>query len=271
MRPPLCCLLLLLLCAVHPLMAGGSVVPVGEYLYADPALLPEASGSLQVRFGTPSAARLVIALGRRYRKDRREGEVGAPPEREAGKPHRATMQEEGRLAEFTRLPPDYYDLVVIDPAAMTWFEGLALYQPEPGEECPPELLPAYQAELERSFISAAPGQGRPGGWEGFFDTAELTRFTVSRERGGILLQQMRLGVALAESGEHLKGCIHSLDIVWVERASQAEAGWQVATRQQLYRDELPARTFFRHRFVPELQGVRIGSRLKTLDLTSLEP
>lgn len=270
MRSRLCCLLLLL-CSVRPLPAGGSVVPVGEYLYADPALLPEAAGTLQVRFSAPAPARMVIALGRRFRKDRREGAVGAPPEREAGKPRRAVMQEEGRLAEFTRLPPDYYDLVVIDPAAMTCLEGLSLYQPEADEACPPDLLPAYQAELERSFITAGPGQGRPGGWEGFFDTAELTRFTASRERGGVLLQQMRLGVALAESGERLQGCIHSIDIIWVERAIKAEAGWQVISRQQLYRDELPARTFFRHRFVPELQGIRIGGGLKTLDLPNLEP
>lgn len=270
MRYTLYCLLLLLGC-LHRLPAGGSVVPVGEYLYADLALLPETDGALQVRFNTPSPTRMVIALGRRYRKDRREGDADRPLERELSKPQRAEMLEEGRLAQFSRMAPDFYDLAVIDPDGMTCFEGIALYDLADSDACPPELLQTYQAELERSFISAGPDAGRPGSWEGFFDTAQLTRYTASRERGGVLLQQMRLGTALAESGERLQGCIHSIDIIWVERAIKAEAGWQVITRQQLYRNELPVRTFFRHRFIPELQGIRIGTRLKSLAIPALEP
>ena len=83
------------------------------------------------------------------------------------------------------------------------------------------------------------------------------------------MQQMRLGTALAESGAVLKGCIHSIDVVWVERAIDATAGWQVINRQQLYRDEIPARTFFKHIQMPELSGIRVGTREKKMPVIKL--
>ena len=75
---------------------------------------------------------------------------------------------------------------------------------------------------------------------------------------------MRLGTALAESGAVLKGCIHSIDVVWIERAKVEGAGWQVLARQQLYRDEIPARTFFTHHATPGLQAIRVGLKAKHL-------
>jgi hypothetical protein len=84
-----------------------------------------------------------------------------------------------------------------------------------------------------------------------------------------MLQQMRLGKAYAESGDLLQGCIHSIDVCWVERAKVEGQNWQVVTRQQLFRDELPAREFFKHRFLPELQGIRVGVTAKEIGPVSL--
>jgi len=38
------------------------------------------------------------------------------------------------------------------------------------------------------------------------------------------VQQLRKGTAYAESGDVLKGCIHSLDICWIERAKVEGVG-----------------------------------------------
>ena len=77
---------LLVLAGMPALFAGGSVVPVGTYLYADLEKVPDATGSLELRFTTPGPHRLVIAFGRKYRKDSKGREGTTEPEREAFKP-----------------------------------------------------------------------------------------------------------------------------------------------------------------------------------------
>ena len=59
-----------LVCCGGMAWCGGSVVPVGGYLYANEKKLDDAKGSLEVHFATPSPRRMVIALGRKYRKTR---------------------------------------------------------------------------------------------------------------------------------------------------------------------------------------------------------
>jgi hypothetical protein len=227
--------------------AGGSVVPVGTYLYAKPEQ-PE-------QF--PGAQRLVVAFGRKFRKDRKSREGTSEAEREQFKPWLGTLSAEGSEATFANLPADYYDLLVLDSERMTVHEGIALFrEPDPAKATEP-----FFDEIRKSLGLRT---DRIGGWEGFFDAKEFIRFETDGERAGVFLQQMRLGTALAESGEVLKGCIHSVDVVWVERAKVEGAGWQVVARQQLYRDEIPARTFFKASFVPILQGVRVGTAAKTL-------
>jgi len=72
---------LLVLAGMPALFAGGSVVPVGTYLYADLEKVPDATGSLELRFTTPGPHRLVVACGRKYRKDSkgRDGSDAKPP------------------------------------------------------------------------------------------------------------------------------------------------------------------------------------------------
>lgn len=250
------------LLAAAAAFAGGSVVPVGTYLYADIEKLPDTPASLILTFTTPGPKRLVVAYGRKNRKDRKGRDGTNEEERGHFKPRLAKLSRDGKFARFDKLSPDYYDIIVIDSAAMTCHEGISLWESTDGEIQEGESVKGFQEEIRKSLGLR---DDRIGGWEGFFDNKQIERIEVVDGRAGALMQQMRLGVSLAESGERLKGCIHSIDVVWIERAIDAKAGWQVINRQQLYRDEIPARTFFKHTRVKALSGIRIGMREKTIE------
>lgn len=244
---------LLVAMAAVSLCAG---VPVGTYLYTDSAdLADEYEGGLVVRFEGRMPT-LVIAYGRRYRKDRVTRKGTDEDERAVYKPFKAALDADRRTATFAGLPPDYYDLVILDEKRMRLWEGLDLLRDDQADEGTPELLESIQESLEKKGPGAV-------AWEAFFDTKQFERAEASGGRAAVFLQQMRLGPAVEESGAPIRGCIHSLDICWVEKARR-DAGWQVITRQQLYREELPKRRFFRHHRVNALTGVRIGLRRRTL-------
>ncbi len=256
------CLLCLPAFSAEP---GGVVekyVPVGEYLFSNPDKLPEAEGGLLLSFSESlSPGSVVIAYGRKNRKDRKSREQTSEEERELLKPRLASLNAERNEAHFVKLAPDFYDLIIIDPVRMILYEGIALHKIGSDETLPENTQKQFSEEIRRTLGLR---EDRIGGWEGFFDHKQIERIEVMEEKAGVLMQQLRLGVALAESGDRLKGTIHSIDVVWVERAKVAEAGWQLINRQQLYREELQAKTFFQHQFRKELQGIRIGSRQKSL-------
>ncbi|MFA5204980.1 MAG: hypothetical protein WC708_11320 [Lentisphaeria bacterium] len=257
-------LVLLCLTCLLPGISGRAAdrVPVGTWLYANPAVAESAGGGLTVRFADAGPGRLVVAWGRRHRKDRETRDGTTEAQRESFKPFKAELADGGRTARFPRLPADYYDLVVLDPAALRLWEGLALQNSAESAPASDAVLAAIRTALDRPA-------GKIAGWEAFFDRKAFVRAETADDLAAVLVQQMRLGQAFAESGAVLEGCIHSLDVVWLRRAEGAEAEWQVLQRQQLYRDELPARRFFEHRFVPELRGIRIGARVRELRLPDL--
>lgn len=236
--------------------AEGEMVPVGGYLYAKPADIEKATGGLTVRFADPGK-RLVIAYGRQNRKDRLSRTGLDDAGKEWVKPFKAELADGGKTATFPHLPPDFYDLIVIEADTMQFYEGVDLLA-----EDMPDLGggPAFD-QVKRSVTKPA---GKLAGWEGFFDAKEFERLETDGVRGALLLQQMRLGTAYAESGAQIQGCIHSIDIIWLVKGTRDEVGWQVTQRQQLYREELPRRDFFRHSFKPELQGIRVGVKMKDI-------
>lgn len=250
-----------IVCGCAGLFAGGSVVPVGTYLYADLEKVPDAKGSLELHFTSAGPHRLVVAYGRKYRKDSKGREGSTEAEREAFKPRLAELKDDGRSAHFAKLPPDYYDIMVIDASTMAFHEGASLIKNALANPIDNALEQRYVNEIRQSLGLR---DDRIGGWEGFFDTKQIERIDVADTRAGVLMQQMRLGTALAESGAVLKGCIHSLDIIWVERAMVEDAGWQVINRQQIYRDEIPSRDFFKRTHVPALAGIRVGLKPKAV-------
>lgn len=256
-------LVLILFCLSLPLMvwAGGSMVPVGGYLYAVEDKLPDRPGALVLSFTTENIHRMVVAFGRKYRKDRKGREGTTEEDREIFKPRLAKMANQGKFARFDKMIPDYYDIIVIDDTDMTVHEGISLWSSD--EEEVKECTPEYLNEIRKSLGDT---DDKIKGWEGFFDTKELSRVEVSVDRAGVFMQQLRKGESFAESGDKIQGCIHSLDVVWVTRAlDDGQSGWQVINRQQLYRNEIVSRKFFRHFHVKELCGIRVGQREKRVE------
>lgn len=231
-------------------------VPVGTYLYAKPEGLEKYTGSLTLRFDSPGPQRLVLAYGRQHRKDRAERKGTEEAQRELYKPYKAELADGGKAAQFPHLPPDYYDIVVIDLQRMTIHEGLDLLE---GEN--PSLTKGQDFDEVKNSLS--PSKDRIGGWEAFFETKQFERCESDGERASMFVQQMRKGEALAESGARIEGCIHSIDICWVMKTTDPDKLWQVLNRQQLFREEMGTRDFFRHRFLKELQGLRVGSAAKS--------
>lgn len=213
-------------------------------------------GGLVVHFPTPSASRLVIAFGWKYRKDRFSREGTTEAQREWFKPFKARLSDGGKTATFPELPPDFYDLLVFDSERMTLHEGVDMLSEENPDLAGNPLLDEITQTLSRP-------PDRIAGVDAFFDKKEVNRIETDGVRGAALLQQMRTDKAFAESGATIAGCIHSVDVFWLLKGKQ-EGGWQVLSRQQLYRDELPRKEFFRHEFRKELQGIRIGAQVKDI-------
>ncbi len=231
----------------------------GRYLYANPQSIKEFPGALTLEFAAPAPGRCVIAYGRRHRKNVQSRDNTTEAERELFKPIQAQMQENGKIAKFAHLPPDYYDLMVVDDDEMTLVEGIALLPNAPAESMQNQHE-VLLAEIQECLF---PDDDKFAGWEGFFDDKKISRLQTDGTEAVILLQQMRRKPALTGGGARIAGFIHSIDVCWLRRAAR-DRGWQVIARQQLYRKELPKDTWFRHEHQPALQNIRIGTRPKKI-------
>ncbi len=254
---------LLLMCASVMAQKTTEDVRVSSYLYADMTKVDDASGGLVIKFSTPSKTRKVIAYGWSARK-LRKSRVGTDEDaRQNFKPRLAVMTEGGKVATFAKLPHDFYDVCVVDYGQMTFHEGLTLHHLAEADSQPDEkTAQKFTDEINESLGLR---KDRIGGWEGFFDTKQIERVQFAEEQAGVLMQQLRKGTALAESGTKLEGVVHSIDVVWVQKTmGEGSNSWQVIQRQQLYRGEIPTENFFRHVQMPELTGIRIGAKVKTL-------
>jgi hypothetical protein len=151
---------------------------------------------------------------------------------------------------------------------MTIHEGISLWSADDEPHLGDEQARPFIAEIRKSLGLR---DDRIGGWEGFFDSKEICRIEVAGENAGVFMQQLRKGTALAESGAVLKGCIHSIDVVWVTRSlDDGKTGWQVINRQQLYRNELNSKEFLAHRHLKSLCGIRVGQRRKVIENIELD-
>ncbi|MFA6815691.1 MAG: hypothetical protein WCS73_05285 [Lentisphaeria bacterium] len=240
-------------------------VDVSTYLYAKTEQLTSASGQLIVFLGKDFSPNLrVIAYGRKYRKDRKSREGEDDSMRERYKPFLAILSPNEKTASFSSLPVDFYDLLIIDSNKMNLYEGIALNKLSNTPQLSSKDREKYIAEMTKTLF---PTKDKIGGWEGFFDHKEISRVELSGPISGIFLQQLRLGKSQAESGRFLDGCIHSIDIVWLERSKEGVAGWKVLNRQQLYRKEITSKKFFNTAFLPTLQGIRVSTRPRKISVT----
>jgi hypothetical protein len=253
---PWIALSLLVAAATQPASRADEAVPVGGYLYANEAVLSDFAGSLTIHFSTPGT-RLVLAYGQKQRRELHAGQTASESDRALRKPIRARLLDQGKTAVFSNLPPDFYDVVVVDTGTMSLYEGLEMLSGSV-KQLPEQEVAAQLTEVQHSLTDDP--DRLAGGWESFFDQKEFLRFETDGQDGAFLVQQTRQGTAYAESGQVIAGCIHSIDICWVRKARTAEAGWQVISRRQLYRAELESRAFFTHHFLPQLRRIRVGVR-----------
>jgi hypothetical protein len=205
----------------------------GIVLLAWPALLPaeEYSGkSLFTETKTQDSGGITLSLAEGTPKLRLAGAFA----RKSGNYYAAKISADSRTLTWQHLPVDIYDLVLA--SEQTFYEGLRLArQPD-----------AALAEAERPAITK-----EVTAIEGFFDHKRVERLEIEGEVAMTLVQQWRSGVALKQSGDQVKGYIHSYDVIWFERPVK---GWQLLKRRQLYRAELDRVEPISHRFVVNAVG-----------------
>ncbi len=210
------------------LVAGIQICPgkgeySGKYLYAKTD--PKDTGGITVKLeaGKHKISH-VIAFGRKSRK-----------------PFLGHFSPDGRSADFKNLPIDKYDLVVVTED--TFYEGLQLVRKND-----PTTVKA-EAEAITKEVK---------GVEAFFDGKKVERIEIENLKACSLVQQWRIKVALAESGAKLKGTIHSIDLIWFEKPLK---GWQLVKRRQLYREELPHKQAFQHKYMKTLSNFRVAKKV----------
>lgn len=237
---------------------------VGTYLYAPDKALRQYKGSLRIQFEKPGD-KIVIAYGYKNRKNRRPRKTTTEEERNRFKPVKAILRDDGKLAVFPHLAPDIYDICVIVPETMQFYEGFSLFRNAVTSKDIP--VGKYMGEIDKS-MSVDPETTY--GWEAFFECKAFERLETDGRRGCVLLQQVRRRKTLAASGTPIEGHIHSIDLCWVERTETKDHKWQVVNRQQLYREELPTRNFFDHHCLPQLRGILVGIKEQNLGPIKLQ-
>jgi hypothetical protein len=196
----------------------------GKYLYTETSDSDPGGLVLELRSGAPPL-RWAIAVARL-----------------TGNPYRGTI--DGNTIRFHHLPIDIYDLLLVGDRS--FYEALQL------------SLDSDAAAVAREGTAI---DGELAKVEAFFEGKQRHRLAIDGINAVVLLQQWRIGVALAESGARLEGTIHSLDLVWFEKPM---GQWQLVRRRQLYRDEIELKTPLRHVHLPALGGFRVLDRIKTV-------
>lgn len=152
---------------------------------------------------------------------------------------------QGKTILFSHLPVDKYGLLLV--GEKDFYEGFRLLR-HGSSEWTKQNRAAIEKEIK--------------GIEAFFDGKRIERLLVNTEaKAMVLLQQWRQKKALAESGERLKGMVHSIDLVEFEKPVKA---WQLVKRRQLYRDETPWKQPLKAHFVAALGGIRVVGSMKKL-------
>ncbi len=161
----------------------------------------------------------------------------------SGEPYLGVVRADGSIA-FKNLPVDKYDLMVVTED--TFHEGFTMIQ-----NSQPEVPEGDREALAQEIAKI----------EGFFDGKTIHRTAWSGERACVLLQQWRIGQAVKQSGEAVKGTIHSIDLIWFEKPLK---GWQLVKRRQVYREELARKEPLEHLHVGALGDIRVVKSEKSV-------
>lgn len=198
-----------------------------KYLYTQPD--PADTGAIRLQLSSPERPTRCVAYARRSG----DAYLGAL----------ATAPDGAYRVTWEHLPTDVYDLLIVGDAS--YYEGLRLAR----------RAEADAAEKRADDIAAVTKEMM--GIEAFFDAKQVERLELEGEFAHLLVQQWRVGEALAESGAVLQGSIHSIDVF---RFQKPAAGWQSPSRRQLYREEIPQRGPLAHVYAEDLGGFRVTGR-----------
>jgi hypothetical protein len=155
--------------------------------------------------------------------------------------------------KFTGLPTGKYDLVLIDRTRHMW-EGIQL-----GEDSASKFSTAQRTNLTTRINVA----------DTYWNQRVIHRIGVDGERALLLVERLRVGLILKQSGEKFGGYQRRLEIAELHQAAD---DWQMVRTRHFYRLGEPAETytpFLRDIHVPALGGIRVVDGVKqlgTLDL-----
>lgn len=156
--------------------------------------------------------------------------------------------------KFNGLPTGKYDLVLIDRTRHMW-EGILL-----GEDSSSKFTSAQQKNLTTRINVA----------DTYWNQRVIHRIGVDGERALVLVERLRVGLILKQSGEKFGGHQRRLEIVELHQAAD---DWQMVRTRHFYRLGEPAETmtpFLKDIHVPALGGIRVVNSVKQLGALDLK-
>lgn len=156
--------------------------------------------------------------------------------------------------KFTGLPTGKYDLVLIDRTRHMW-EGILL-----GEDGSSKFTQTQQTNLTTRINVA----------DTYWNQRVIHRIGVDGERALLLVERLRVGLILKQSGEKFGGYQRRLEIVELHQAAD---DWQMVRTRHFYRLGEPAETmtpFLKDIHVAALRGIRVVDSIKQLGALDLK-
>jgi hypothetical protein len=156
--------------------------------------------------------------------------------------------------KFTGLPTGKYDLVLIDRTRHMW-EGILL-----GEDTSSGFSPTQQKNLAARINVA----------DTYWNQRIIHHIGVDGERALLLVERLRVGLILKQSGEKFAGHQRRLEVVELHQAAD---DWQLVRTRHFYRLGEPAGAatpFLKDIRLAALSGIRVVDSVKQLGALDLK-
>ena len=200
-------------------------------IYTKP-LAPD-SGSI---FGTVKDAQLTHAIA---------------VERDRTRVYLGTLDADGVGFRFERLPVGRFDLLFVTRDNRV-IEGLAL-----GDHA---LIDKEKAAHLETGVTKA---------DSFFNRHVTHRSAVTDGVALVFVERLRDATILRGSGEVIDANLRRLELI---EFREAEDDWQMVKTRHLYREEAPrikGQSFFSHRYLPALSGLRVAGSARDMGVIDL--
>ncbi len=170
--------------------------------------------------------------------------------------YRAELSDGNKGFRFPGLPTGKYDLFFVTKSGAV-YEGAAL-----GEDAS-KLSPGSLKNFETRVNKA----------DGFFNKAKVDRIGLIEDGSRLLafVERLRDLATVRQSGEALNSNLRRLEVIEFDKAAD---DWQMMKNRHLYREEQPQgpnMAFLKHKYLPEISGVRVVDSVKDLGTIALPP